>query len=910
MREMEMTKRHSSARTVVLFAYISVLIIGLFACDDRKDSSSAHSGKLRLSLTADTTSLKKGVNSNLTKAVSDEFEKFLTVEDYQIRIVTDKDTVKSYDRFDKMPSEIELPEGAYTIVASKGNDLPAAFENPYFEGSTAFTIKEGMSTPLDMTCTLGNARITAEYTDDFKEAYSDYTALLSSTFATTEFEIAKGETRPAYMQVAKEGTDMAIGIRLKKINTEEEKTYYVPTALKLERRQNVRLIFKTDGEALEGIGLTIMLDDSLEEKNFTTEIPDFMWKPFDKPTLVPDGFEDGEEMTIKTSVFDDDLQVGFVMPGGVNSLIVKHWKGDAEDDAEIIDLVSEPEKAKEKYLSWIVGENEYAPLKGTKAGYLILKNAIKSLKAQEDEPVEYHYSFYGKDNTGKEYPTNEVNLTVIVEPADAPFIENFVLPAEIVEGDELESMIETILAADGVINEEKTTLTIEADGMEPLSYHLMKMEDRISLYEKHGIGIEIIASTKLQMVFLKPFTVLLSAPDKGGNRSYTYKLHLEDSNGKVTENTKTVLVKAPEFELATTEGDAFAKRIVLRVDFAGKENKNKLTYQYLQNMEWVDIPSPKLKPEGNVQWVDTLRGLEANTEYSVRAVYNKGQSYERISKVCTLTTEQVGSIPNGSFEEWSIAPDKNGSTAEAAKNTITGVGKSEYPYRYWELWQPWSSTENAGWNTLNPITTQYGSMNDGWVTAGGDYTWTRYATNSGTIKAEGTVGKYAALVRTIGWGSGNTAAGSASIIHNITPGELYLGNCVDKKTEYGMAFASRPTGFSFLYKYNVKSGSSDKFVAQIRVYASDNSLIAEAELPQEQSGVKSDWGAAEVRLNYSVNAGRKKATKMCIYFKSSSSDNYDYLRDNLITMPSLGNLSNAESVGSQLYIDNVNLIYE
>ena len=480
MREMEMTKRHSSARTMVLFACISVLIIGLFACDDRKDGSSAHSGKLRLSLTADTTSLKKGVNSNLTKAVSDEFEKFLTVEDYQIRIVTDKDTVKSYDRFDKMPSEIELPEGAYTIVASKGNDLPAAFENPYFEGSTAFTIKEGMSTPLDMTCTLGNARITAEYTDDFKEAYSDYTALLSSTFATTEFEIAKGETRPAYMQVAKEGTDVAIGIRLKKINAEEEKTYYVPTALKLERRQNVRLIFKTDGEALEGIGLTIMLDDSLEEKNFTTEIPDFMWKPFDKPTLVPDGFEDGEEMTIKTSVFDDDLQVGFVMPGGVNSLIVKHWKGDAEDDAEIIDLVSEPEKAKEKYLSWIVGENEYAPLKGTKAGYLILKNAIKSLKAQEDEPVEYHYSFYGKDNTGKEYPTNEVNLTVIVEPADAPFIENFVLPAEIVEGDELESMIETILAADGVINEEKTTLTIEADGMEPLSYHLMKMEDRIS----------------------------------------------------------------------------------------------------------------------------------------------------------------------------------------------------------------------------------------------------------------------------------------------------------------------------------------------------------------------------------------------------------------------------------------------
>lgn len=154
---MEIKKRRSSTRTMVLFTCISALIIGLFACDDQKDGSSAHSGKLRLSLNADTTSLKKGVNSNLTKAVADEFEQFLTVEDYKIQILTEKDTVKSYDRFDQLPSEIELPEGAYTIVASKGNDLPAEFENPYFEGSTAFTIKEGMNTPLDVTCTLGNA---------------------------------------------------------------------------------------------------------------------------------------------------------------------------------------------------------------------------------------------------------------------------------------------------------------------------------------------------------------------------------------------------------------------------------------------------------------------------------------------------------------------------------------------------------------------------------------------------------------------------------------------------------------------------------------------------------------------------------------------------------------------------------
>ena len=124
-----------------------------------------------------------------------------------------------------MPSEIELKEGAYTLIASKGDNLPSAFENPYFEGSTDFTVKADMSTPIDVTCTLGNARITVDYTEDFKEAYSDYTVLLSSAFTSGSLEIKKDEMRPAYMQVAKEGSELGIAIRLKKITEDKEKTY-------------------------------------------------------------------------------------------------------------------------------------------------------------------------------------------------------------------------------------------------------------------------------------------------------------------------------------------------------------------------------------------------------------------------------------------------------------------------------------------------------------------------------------------------------------------------------------------------------------------------------------------------------------------------------------------------------------
>lgn len=914
MREMEMTKRHSSARTVVLFACISVLIIGLFACDDRKDGSSAHSGKLRLSLAADTTSLKKGVNSNLTKAVSDEFEKFLTVEDYQIRIVTDKDTVKSYDRFDKMPSEIELPEGAYTIVASKGNDLPAAFENPYFEGSTAFTIKEGMSTPLDMTCTLGNARITAEYTDDFKEAYSDYTALLSSTFATTEFEIAKGETRPAYMQVAKEGTDVAIGIRLKKINTEEEKTYYVPTALKLERRQNVRLVFKTDGEALEGIGLTIMLDDSLTKVDLVTEIPDFMWKPFDKPTLSPDGFSDNEEMHIKTSEFDKDLRIGFAMPAGIGSLIIKQWIDDNEDDAESIDLVTNPELAIEKNFSWMIADDENPALKDVrKPGYLIMKNAIKSLKAPEEGSTVYHYKFYGTDAAGKHYATNELNLTVEVQAAAEPYIADYTLPAEIVEGDVLDATVSTKLIAEGGIHTENTVLTIQSNGTLLFSCPLMDESARLSLAQNYDIIVESENSTEINVTFGLNFTTLLSVSQEANNESYEIKLHLEDNNGKKQEKSKELLVKVPVFELLTTEGDAFAKRIVLRSNLI-EGNKNNLSFQYRQGHDsWCDISSQTLKTEDNLLWVDTLKNLMPETEYAIRAVYNKGRAYKRYSEEKVLTTEMLKELPNSSFEYWNIQPD--GKVGD--NSSISGVtgGKLKDPYRCWEIWEPWTSSENSGWNTRNRETTQDGDTKESRILPlgldgfSGTYSWTRYTANSGTLRVEGNGNGNAALIRTVGWGNGCTAADNASVIKRLTPGELYLGTCNDKTPNYGIAFTSRPQGFIFDYKYLTSDGS-DKFVAQIVLKASDGTIIAEAQLSEKESVTQNTWKRTAVYLKYVNDEGRLKAAQMYILFKSSNTDDYDTLRNRIMVWPANMNVSNEESVGSQLYIDNVELIYE
>lgn len=938
MRGMEIKKRHGSARTMALFACISVLIIGSFACDDQKDGSSGHSGKLRLSLTADTTSLKKGVNSNLTKVVSDEFEKFLTVEDYQIRIVTDKDTVKSYDRFDKMPSEIELPEGAYTIVASKGNDLPAAFENPYFEGSTAFTVKEGMSTPLEVTATLGNARITAEYTDDFKEAYSDYTVLLSSSYTTADLEIVKGETRPAYMQVDKDGTNIAIGIKLKKITEETEKTYYVPTALKLERRQNVRLVFKTDGEALDGIGLDIVLDDTMEEVTMTTEIPDFMWKPFKEPTLTATEFVDCDVFEFRSGLFDKNPYIGINMAGGIGSLNIKYWKdGEDEEDATMYNLATDAgvKAAKENHYTWTVGEETDVNMSKKKASVLYLKEGLNSLPSSDKDTYIYHYKIYGTDATGKAKESNVITFDAKVLPAEAPQImaESSDTQYEIVEGDELAADWNLSFTATGLIDEEQTKVVVN-DGTSNVEYAFMSEAGREALKQALGVETEITNNANAILTFPKSFTTLLKAPETG-SKDYTFTFYLKDKKSKEDKLTKIVTVHAPEFALETTENDAFAKRIILRAKLAEQANVKHLSFQYKSvSSSWLSVTSSGLKPDGDVvdgfvQYVDTLKGLEASSLYSVRAVYNLNSSYERFTDSKDLTTEKMQGFSNGKLidplEDWSIdsngynegadaiLPGYNKEIVFTIRDIANGVSPPDLPYRCWEIWQLGTTDVSSDWNTLNKTTTVEGGFKNSQIKlkdATGDKTWTRYVANSGTIKSDAGFSGKAALIRTVGWGVGSGAAFDlfnvwevAASVAKSTPGELFLGS-YNGGAQYGIPFTSRPTGFAFYYKYENLMKSSDTFTAEIVVKdEKENDIVVKTFTSSE---VTSDWKRQVVYLDY--KQGAAKAGTMFIRFVSGQAG--DYGVSDFPVKPNAQNVSNGEYTGSNLYIDNVELIYE
>lgn len=931
MRKSRSMKSHSPAGTMSvknclkhifdLFFISSVFTLCVLAVScDSKDDGMAKTGTLRVHLTADTTSLKKGIDNSLTKAVGDEFEKFLSTDDYQVRIIQggadDTLVVQSYERYDKMPSDIVLPEGSYTFTASKGENLPAAFDNPYFEGSAPFLIKEEMSTPLEVTCALGNVRITTDFTDDFKEAYTAYTVLLSSPFTTADFEIAKGEMRPAYMQVARDGSEIAVGIRLKKITDETEKTYYVPTPLKVERRQNIRLIFKTDGEALEGIGLTVMLDDEMEEKTFTTKIPDFMWQQFDKPTLTATDFPADNAFTFKSGTYADNPYIGITMPGGIASLNIKYWReGEDEEEAVVYDLATDEgvAMAVDTHYTWTVGEETDVNMAGRKTAVLYLQQGLNSLPSSDEETYTYHYKVYGTDATGKEYASNEISFDVNVLPADAPLITMLPDDAayELVEGDELKMDWTVKFEATGLIDTDETKVIV-SDGEDEWIYSFMQ-DDGANLNAHFGTETEITNAANATITFPKSFTSRLKAPETG-SKVYTFTFFLKDQKQKEYVLTKTVTVYAPVFMLETTDNDAFAKRIVLRAGMSDKEDKKRLSFQYRPkgDLNWLPVTSAGMKTateeseDSNLHYVDTLKSLTPETTYSVRAVYNANTPYARYSEEQTVTTEKVQGFRNGSLvdplDEWSIEPDKNGSTKPGYNKEILAYGNSlEDPWRCWEVWCVGSTDSPSDWNTLNKKTTSDGGYNTGLVTALGNRTWTRYVANSGTIQAEG-VSNSAALIRTVAWGGGTTAAGGASLFDKRDPGELYLGT-YENGPQYGIDFTSRPRGFSFVYKYVNPMKGSDEFVAEM-VVVDEKGEKAFQEF--KSSHVTSEWEKITVYVDYSKKI--TKATKMYIRFVSGKKEDYKYA--DFPIQASNTNLSNGEYTGSHLYIDNVTLIYE
>lgn len=261
-----------------------------------------------------------------------------------------------------------------------------------------------------------------------------------------------------------------------------------------------------------------------------------------------------------------------------------------------------------------------------------------------------------------------------------------------------------------------------------------------------------------------------------------------------------------------------------------------------------------------------LSGLTPGVTYSVKA----GTSPDECGNVITFSTDPALQLDNSDCETW-----------------YTGASGRNYACMYL------GSDLNTIWGTNNPLTTA----------AGTDLS---YQQISGTVNtSDAHSGSNAALIRTVGYGRLNTAAGIISICYNCDRGVLHTGNSRAASSDVfstdGISFNSRPSALNFYYKYTPKA-SGDKGQALITVYGTNNEVIATGSVDLTST---STYSLKQVPLTYS--AGAAKAARIYVRFVSNVEDSYLAINRTNLNYPGVGSGS---FVGSQLFIDDISLSYD
>lgn len=363
------------------------LFVGLCSCQE-EDNTILNTGKLSFQMGVDTTL----VGSSSTRASNIlELSGFDDPDSYKVVISQDSGVVAEYARFDKMPAEIELEAGAYSVEVSKGTKTAAAFNSPYFSGKQDFTIVKDMTTPVEVTASMENSRVTVDFSDDFLETYEDYTLSFMTNKMTLPLVYEKGEYRPMYFQADASGTKLTIGMEL--VNVYGKDVQYTATTT-IKQKQWTKLTVRTDEKGLNGVAIDVVLNDETKETVYVNiGIPDFMEKLKGAPYISSEVFhwdDTNESMEEPSECTKEECSASAtvdVTAGGKVNQVLLTLK-DASNTAlinqyDLVNLTDEQAKYLKDSFGFELSEDGLK--KGSMSGLIDLKSIISSLPGKIED---------------------------------------------------------------------------------------------------------------------------------------------------------------------------------------------------------------------------------------------------------------------------------------------------------------------------------------------------------------------------------------------------------------------------------------------------------------------------------------------------------------------------------------------
>ena len=342
-----------------------VIIIGLlgFASCEREQLTKDDTGGQQIDTRAEgkvnLSSLKVAVETatgSQTRAIN--------TADFIVRIfdVDNSGKLVKEWKYSEMPEIFALKVGNYMVAAYSHDEVPAAFERPYYYGKQDFSIVADDVTDIDiLKCFLHSIMVTIEYDEKLQELLGE-DAVSTVSVGTASLNFHKDETRAGYFQALTENSNI-LNARLS--GTVEGATVNYEQGFSGVKAGEHRVIRYTLKEVDEGgngdggsAGITIKVDATCEivdedvtvDPGHEEEVPDFPnegggEKPEEPEDPEPPVGEDAPVITganFNGASFDIDktqnlpeactLIVNIAAPKGIQHLKVAISSSNAEFD--------------------------------------------------------------------------------------------------------------------------------------------------------------------------------------------------------------------------------------------------------------------------------------------------------------------------------------------------------------------------------------------------------------------------------------------------------------------------------------------------------------------------------------------------------------------------------------------------
>lgn len=844
--------------------------LGLTSCSDESPwSGSDETGGIALNLQSDGRLMLHGTRADDTQCPivpdANAFGVKLTKSDMSYN--------KSWSSLEGFNKEEKFPIGDYIIEAMYGDVARQGFELPCFKGTNTLHVSPGATTPVTVTATLANAMVTMRYTDEFLANFSQYSAAIETPNHSDPVIIAKGETRPAFIDPTGNGDSQLV---LTLTNGEGKTVNVRPAKFAAKPRRNYVITVNVTGNVDKGdAALTVEFAEEVTAETITISLGDELFSS-PAPEVRAIGFTVGTP--IELMEFDElsvNPQFDLYAFGGFKEVNLKVTNTDgsyAPTFGSNVNLVD----AEVTMQTLLAGEG--VKVSGLfrhpdKMAVVNVKDFLGMLSAGEYKIEVNVVDALGRIST--ETITDPVELTAKVGKteytiASAGNIGYMANQASVVVNTNSQQLKNRIKFR---VNNADASIKSVTEGTSPS-------------------GVRRRSNTRADLPYT--YTYVLNVPE-----AVKAIVPVESTYGRL-KATANVYVNGPEY---TVNVDAFARFAVFSI-----ETENASMKEYLTKNVSIYSGNVTVTP-GNISrdpanGLITIKGLNSATAYNGYTL-KLGDGFEKA--VSSFTTEAELDVPNGQFTENGDHIYFNNINTGGSFGTAGIFGGSGITYQ-------WHTTIDryapAGWATLNAKTAYSGSnpMNTWFVEP------STYLDNG------------VCIVRTVGYHHNGTLpdkyTGSQTYSANspdnlqISEGVLFLGSYSFDGTEHrsnGVEFNSRPMSMTFDYKYAPLKGHQAQ--ADLIVLDNANNTIASA---TEYLSISADWQTKTVKIdNYPLG---KKAAKLYVRFRSMRDD-----ADPAISIPGGSDLKisgkngldnnisaneyKAFAVGSVLTLDNVKLEY-